>query len=239
MDSLKIVSLNIEQDKHFDRIIPFFKECQPDVILMQEVLLEGIPFLEQTLRMNHSVAILNTYRGIENSKLGLVTFSALGTNSYSIYYRGDPLSPPEIEKGKGQAANLARAILVTELVKSGHPYRMINTHFTWTPDGHPSERQYVDVDVMLQHLSKIPEFVLCGDFNAPRGKPIFDKIASKYKDNIPPHITTTIDKNLHRAGDLNLVVDGIFTTPRYQVDSVEIISGLSDHCAILAKVAVK
>lgn len=228
--------MNIEQDKHFDHIIPFLKKSQPDIILMQEVFLKDIPFLEKTLEMHSSFAILNTFRDIEKSEFGLVTLSAWDSKSYNIYYRGNPSNPPDI--GKGEAFNQARAILVTEVVKGKNQYRVINTHFTWTPDGQPSERQYVDLDIMLQHLSKLSDFVLCGDFNAPRGKPIFDKIASKYKDNIPPHITTTIDKNLHKAGNLNLVVDGIFSTPKYQVNSVEVIPGLSDHCAIMARVLV-
>ncbi len=230
-NGLKVVSLNIEQDKHFDRIIPFFKESQPDVILMQEVYFKDIPLLEKTLTMHAAFAILNTFRNKENSEFGLVTLSALETNSYSIYYRGDPANPPAL--GKGEAANQARAILVTDLVKNNAQYRVVNTHFTWTPDGQPTERQYTDIDILLQHLSEIPEFVLCGDFNAPRGRPIFDKIASRYKDNIPSDITTTIDQHLHKAGDLNLVVDGIFTTPTYQVNAVEVISGLSDHCAVM------
>lgn len=236
-DDLKIVSLNIEQDKHFDRIMPFLKEYHPDVVLMQEVFFKDISFLEKTLKMNSVFAILNTFRDRENSEFGLVTLSALESKSNSIYYRGDPANPPAL--GKGEAANQARAILVTDLMKGKDRYRVINTHFTWTPDGQPSERQYIDVDIMLQHLSHFSDFVLCGDFNAPRGKPIFDKIAAKYKDNIPPQITTTIDKHLHRAGDLNLVVDGMFTTPKYQVNSIEIISGLSDHCAVKATVSLK
>lgn len=90
--------------------------------------------------------------------------------------------------------------------------------------------------ILLKFLSEIPEFILCGDFNAPRGGIIFDTIASKYKDNIPSEINTTIDKNLHKAGDLKLVVDGLFTTPSYQITSIKIIDSLSDHCAILANI---
>lgn len=238
VNHLKIVSLNIEQDKHFDRIIPFLKKMQPDIILMQEVYLKDIPFLEKTLEMKASFAILNTFRDRENSEFGLVTLSALAYKSHTIYYRGDSTNPPILEKGKGEAANQARALLITEVVKGSTQYRAINTHFTWTPDGQPTDKQYKDVDIMLGHLSTFSDFVLCGDFNAPRGRPIFDKIASKYKDNIPSDITTTIDKNLHRGGDLNLVVDGMFTTPKYQTHSVEIIAGLSDHCAVMGVVSL-
>jgi exonuclease III len=33
----KIISLNIEEDKHLERVLPFFKHQQADVILLQEV----------------------------------------------------------------------------------------------------------------------------------------------------------------------------------------------------------
>jgi hypothetical protein len=80
---------------------------------------------------------------------------------------------------------------------------------------------------------------MCGDFNAPRGRLIFDRIATKYKDNIPPYVTTTIDKNIHHAGDLQLVVDGLFSTSKYEVRSVQVLDGLSDHCAIIGEVFIK
>lgn len=236
-DCLKIISLNIERDRHFDRFIPFLEEHQPDIVLLQEVFAKDIAFLELKIKMKGSFVALNTFRGIENSKFGLLNLSTLDSKSYSIYYRGDGLDLPAI--GPGEAANMARAILVTEFTKNNQQYCVINTHFTWTPDGCPSDKQYEDIDVMMDNLLEIPEFILMGDFNAPRGTPIFDRIASKYKDNIPPHVTTTIDKDFHKAGDLNLVVDGLFTTSKFCVNSVEVISGLSDHCAVLAVVSPK
>lgn len=238
-DYLKVISVNIERDLHFDRLIPFLKKNQPDIVLMQEVCEKDIPFLEKSLGMKGTFAVLNSLKDIENSTMGLLNLTALPAKTYSTYYRGNEKEPPVIEKGKNEGAKTARAILVTEFMKGNHPYCVINTHFTWTPDGHPSEKQVVDLDIMLEYLSKIPEFILGGDFNAPRGRPIFDKIAEKYRDNIPKTVTTTIDKDLHKAGDLQLVVDSIFTTPAYQVDAVEVISGVSDHCAILAEISVK
>ncbi len=79
-------------------------------------------------------------------------------------------------------------------------------------------------------------FVLCGDFNAPRGGEIFSELAARYRDNIPAQYTTSIDASLHRAGDLQLMVDGIFTTPEYQASSVLLHSGVSDHYAVTADI---
>ncbi|MBP6950894.1 MAG: endonuclease/exonuclease/phosphatase family protein [Alphaproteobacteria bacterium] len=233
---LNIFSLNIEKDNHFSRIIPFFQQKKPDVILLQEVFLEDIPFLEKELRMKSTFVPMKTLVYKEDQKtLGVATFSALPVKkAYHTYYFGTdenlPIGP------EGNPFNTARAILVTEIVKDNKTNRLINTHFTWTPDGTDSDQQHQDLQNLLQLLAEIPSFILCGDFNAPRGKVIFNKIAAKYKDNIPSHIKTTIDKTLHRAGDLQIVVDGLFSTPNYSVKSVEVLEGLSDHCAISAKV---
>ena len=236
---LNILSLNIEKNNHFSRIIPFFQQKKPNVLLLQEVFLEDIPFLEKELGMKSTFTPMKTLFYKEDQKtLGLATFSALPVKkAYYAYYFGTdedlPIGP------EGNPFNTARAILITEIVKDNKTYCFINTHFTWTPDGTDSDQQHQDLQNLLRLLAEIPSFILCGDFNAPRGKVIFNKIAAKYKDNIPSHIKTTIDKTLHRAGDLQLVVDGLFSTPNYSVESVEVLDGLSDHCAISAKVLLQ
>jgi endonuclease/exonuclease/phosphatase family metal-dependent hydrolase len=102
--------------------------------------------------------------------------------------------------------------------------------------GDVTEKQTQDLKALLAILEKIPEFVLTGDFNAPRGRETGDTIAAKYKDNIPEHYTSSIDP-MHRAGELPYVVDGIFTTPQYLASNVELHLGVSDHKAVTATIA--
>jgi endonuclease/exonuclease/phosphatase family metal-dependent hydrolase len=234
-DFLKLVSLNIEKDRHFDRILPFLKKERPDVILLQEVFSKDIPRFEETLQMNSAFAIMKILQ-VEGNQcpLGVATFSPLSLTAQSAYYRGTPETLPIVPEGN--PTNTNQVILETTVLKNQKKYRLINTHFTWTPDGQDTPLQHQDLHGLLKLLSQLPDFILCGDFNAPRGRVIFDTIASQYKDNIPSHIITTIDKNLHRAGDLQLVVDGLFSTPQYRVESVKLFDGLSDHYAISAKI---
>lgn len=240
--SLSIFSLNIEQDCHLDQIISFLENQKPDVILLQEVLDKDLATFENALGIKSIFAVQNIllYEG-GAMQLGMATFLNLPIiREYSAYYRGNGADPVVLRLEElnmpETALRMGRAILVTEFIKDNQSYCVINTHFTWTPDGKSNVQQMQDLPLFLQLLSEIPEFILCGDFNAPRGGVVFDTIAAQYKDNIPVEVHTTIDKNLHKAGPLNLVVDGIFTTPKYCVHSVQIIDGLSDHCAILAKV---
>ncbi|MEB3702860.1 hypothetical protein Bealeia1_00050 [Candidatus Bealeia paramacronuclearis] len=89
---------------------------------------------------------------------------------------------------------------------------------------------------LIQLLSQFPDFILCGDFNASRDRVVFDKIASFYKDNIPAQATTSIDKMLHRAGDLQLFVDGLFLTSHYRIEDVKLHAAPSDYMGIITKV---
>ncbi len=234
-DRLKIISLNVEQDRHFERIIPFLKEHQPDIVFLQEALDKDISFLEETLHMTSFFSPSNyLIRKDGIPKVGIVTLSALPMTSYSAYYRGKKEDLSVIEEGSGE--DMARSLIVTTVHKNNTPFCFVNVWFTWSANAQPTEMQYQDVEALLQLLSPLPEFVLCGDFNAPRGGPIFNVFATRFKDNIPPHVTTTLDKKWHRAGDLQLVVDGVFTTPSYQVTSLELFDGLSDHWGIVAEV---
>lgn len=234
---LKIICLNIEMDRHFERILPFFKEQQADVILLQEVLGKDQKLLEEATNMYGIYTIQNIICSEKTEDyLGLLTLSNLPIiKNDHIFYRGD--GAQLIRMTEKEPEKTARALTMIEVVKGHQTYRILNTHFTWTPNGQPNEEQYQDLQYLLTHLIQIPEFIFCGDFNAPRGTPIFDTLAANYKDNIPVHISTTIDKNHHRCGDLGIVVDGVFTTSGYKIMDLQVVDNLSDHCALLASVA--
>lgn len=243
MQSINIISLNIEQDWHLENVVALVQAKQVEVILLQEVLAKDLPYLQAELQMQAEFAVLNyiTHSNGKHNKhskqqLGLATLSKLPILKSSVsYYRGDGTNPPHINKGEPE--KMDRAVLAIEVVKSGQRFCLLNTHFTWSADGKPSELQYHDLAKFLLIIENFPEFVLGGDFNAPRGTAIFDTLATKFQDNIPREVNTTLDKNLHIAGYRKLVVDGLFTTPAYQVNNIEVVDGISDHCAIVAAIS--
>ena len=116
-------------------------------------------------------------------------------------------------------------------------YRVCTTHFRWTPDGEADDAQRTDMIALLSVLESLQDFVLVGDFNTPRGGDMFAELANRYKDNVPREFTSSLDPTLHRAAPLERMVDGIFTTPCYVVSDVEMISGISDHRALVANIS--
>ena len=65
---------------------------------------------------------------------------------------------------EGDPLNTARGILITKFHKANKTYCLINTHFTWTPNGQDSEQQHVDLKNLFRCLDKFPDYILCGDF---------------------------------------------------------------------------
>ena len=237
---LKLISLNIEGNFHLDEVIPFLTQEKPDVICLQEVYKKNLPQLESKLSMKaHFYPMANV------NKPHPLKFPLLGQMGLAIL-TSLPSTPPQKKHYKPTKKNLPfigwksdtenRLVLWTTVTKNSSSFTIATTHFTWALPKNADQDQAPFLKRMINILSTIPELILCGDFNAPRGQKTFDHLASVYKDNIPQHITTTIDPNIHRKKNLKLVVDGLFTTPHYTARNVKVHCGVSDHCAIIAEI---
>ncbi len=235
---MKLISLNIEGSRHLDLVLPFLKAEAPDVICLQEFLQKDFSLFEKELGMR------GTYEGLllwDMDKPGDYQLWGLGilsrfpmTHRNAEYYFG----APNIVKKHDTAiqSNVNRAVLGATIPHPEGNFHIANTHFPNSSIGDVvTDFQRTTLEKLLSVLEDMPEFVLCGDLNAPRGLEIFDRLAAQYKDNIPPEYTSSIG-SFHRAGPLPYVVDGLFTTPHYQVESVRLVDGLSDHKAVVAEI---
>jgi endonuclease/exonuclease/phosphatase family metal-dependent hydrolase len=241
MAPLKLVSLNVEGNRHVERVFSFLEKTDADVICLQEVFETEFRLLRRVLRMHGMFAPVTRigekeYKNVSGTPgiegVGLLTrlpFRELSQH----YYLGAHHPIPEY---KDRDMNTINRVLVTATVtRDGADYIVGTTHFTWTPDGKANDDQRRDIKSLLKILAGIPEIILVGDFNAPRGREIWGMLASLYKDNIPADVDTTIEANLSRHGDLRLVVDGCFTTPHFKAVRVDLIQNISDHWAVRAE----
>src|SRR3989344_221067 len=239
--SLKLVCLNIEKDRHLDRIIPFLSEQMPDVFCAQEVYESSIPAIAGALPGSSYVYVPMTGWPKESppQMQGVAIFSRFPVKAQDVrYYVGAPGQVPDSDDNDPLTYNANnRPLVICDVEKGGDVFRICTTHFTWTPDGQPTDEQRKDMKALLALLDDAGELVLAGDFNVPRGGELFGMLAARYKDNVPSHYTTSIDGDLHKRGQLNRMVDGIFSTPAYSVSGVEMICGVSDHCALIATVS--
>lgn len=243
---IKILSLNIEGDKHLPRIIKLVKQEKPDIVCLQEVFEEDFHLFHRQFNMQgiFMPTVWIDSAGLpgfgKNGPFGIALFSKLAGEFGGDYYfrrRGDRL--PRY-KGKPNAGN--RGLIWQEIKGKGKKEegkRLIvaTTHFTWSKNGQTTEKQRRDLKALIKLLvNKVKPDVLCGDFNAPRGQEIWSAISGKFTDNIPPEAKTTLDPDLHYSHGVKLVVDGFFTKPngKLKVESLRLIRGISDHLAVSA-----
>lgn len=232
--ALKLLTLNIENDRHLDRVQAALTEHRPDIVCLQEVLESDCARLATSggYDVTFSLSGRLPKSSGEERNWGVAVLSRVPVSRHSQHYYADDLQMRVLRE-----PNDARRVLVmTELQYRGQPYRIATTHFTWSADGHINESQRTDFRRLKRVLADYPDYVVCGDFNAPRGREMFSQFIDELGliDHLPAHVTSTIDPQFHRARALELVVDTIFSTPEYRVTDTRVLEGISDHKGILA-----
>lgn len=238
---MKLISLNIQGDNHFDRFLPFIQQEAPDVVCLQEVLREDLPMIESNLGMKCvSHAPMTLFKSaldgsLKTHGLAILTNNPV-TDIQTDYYATCGREIGDLVRFEDWPSTVQRVLLSCSITIGDGQFRIGTTHFTWSADGQADDVQRKDISTLFAVLSQFEDIVFCGDFNAPRGREIFDMIAAKYTDNIPREVTTTLDQTLHRAPGLQYVVDGLFSSPAYTVSDSRVVDGLSDHCGVVGEV---
>jgi endonuclease/exonuclease/phosphatase family metal-dependent hydrolase len=237
--SCSVLTLNIEGDRHLNQVTALLQQLQPEVACLQEVFKVHLPQLAEAMggAEYHFVPMLlidgkGGSRFPPLGEYGLAFFSRLPMGPVQVkYYAGDPAHLPIRQDGKPNQTN--RLVLWTDVQVGNEWLRIATTHFTWSERGELTPLQAENFATLRSiYLSDIREGLFCGDFNAPRGGEIYHQLTQMFQDNIPPDITTTLDKDLHRAGDLQFVVDYLFTAGPYQITDVQLHAGVSDHLGV-------
>ena len=238
--TLKIISLNIQEDRNFTRIIPFFQKEQADILCLQEVFQVDLPYLETQTQMQSyfvpkmNVLFPNRYNIPLKGLQGMAILTTISPIKFDYaYYSNQSNEIPVFVDGDPNSDN--RVVSWIDFRIQSQNYRVATTHFTWSEKGEVSDLQQKHFRELEQILDRIDPCILCGDFNTPRGSEIYDKLALRYQDCIPATVKTTIDPKLHRAAGLQLVVDGMFCSDSYHHQHTKVVSGLSDHQAIVSE----
>ena len=206
MSSVSLVTLNVQVSEHLERASAFLKKQQADVVCLQELAEGDVNLYKEAIgAIEHFYApmVRETRRGVA-SVVGIGIFSRLPMrNTQALCYDGDMARLPETDSSKPETFGKKNQVLiVADIDRDGTPFKICNTHFTWTFDGQADDRQRRDMQAMLAAVLPMGELVFCGDFNAPRGWEMFTELTKHFKDNVPPQYITSLDRKLHRAGHL-------------------------------------
>jgi endonuclease/exonuclease/phosphatase family metal-dependent hydrolase len=243
---LKLFSLNMEGHKHLGRVISLLQAEKPDVICLQELFEIDIPVLEQLFDMKWIYMPMADVKKVDRHQphalgkwgVGIFTNLPMSEIGAEIYFGQPDILPTFMDQDNPNAMN--RILLHAQVQKDNQVFTVATTHFTWSKEGLYTDEQARDFANLNQALTTLKEFVVCGDLNSPRqGEPenVFNQLAATYNDNIPADVTTSIDGQFHKAGQLELMVDSLFSTPEYKVDNVRVIGGVSDHKAVVGDIS--
>jgi endonuclease/exonuclease/phosphatase family metal-dependent hydrolase len=238
--SLALACINIERSKHLSRVTTFLCEHAPDVACLQEVVADDVEPLSDQVGYPHRFFI-PMCRFPEPSDARPIGIAILSRHAFAsseeIGYAGGGSGRDVLDRSSEETRFRTNRYSVGLVVVPFHgvSFTIATTHFPWSDHARTLDFQRTACDRLLEVLNG-RSLVLCGDFNAPRGKEIFSRLAARWIDHVPLTYTTSLDPILHRAGFLQLMVDGVFSTPDYDVSSATLHQGVSDHCAITAQV---
>jgi endonuclease/exonuclease/phosphatase family metal-dependent hydrolase len=235
---LKMASVNIEAGKHLMTVREFLTKEKADLVCLMEVRQADV--LDLAGATYPFVVFAPSDILVSGEVTGVAILSKYPIFETDKYYCGE--NSDKYTRLPRVMGTHAPTLLMAKIMKGNVEYQLGAIHFSWTADGHENERQIAHLAKLLKYLNDKGELVLSGDFNIPRGYPLYYLTKENYKDNIPQSVSTTIDSKLHRAnweeeGKLKLVVDYVFSTPKYEVSGVRVESGVSDHCGVVCKIS--
>ena len=238
---LKLISVNIEKNRHYNTVLPFLDEENADVVCLQEVPEE---FSRELGKLGYKTSFAPMSIDDIDTTIGIMFASKLPYNSKTVYYHGSADTVVKYGESRKDKTGSNAYILATVSTLENN-FLIATTHMTDTKDGHEDYFQTKCTANLLDALSKEKPHLICGDFNMPRGyNSLYEKMTATYTDNIPPKYKSSLDKNLHRLGDKvvdqpifdEYMVDYIFTQPPYKAKDVRLEFGISDHAAVIATI---
>ncbi len=220
--AIKFLQLNIETDKHIDRILPFLEKENFDVICFQEIYENDAKMLAEKFNLHLCLGKEVLRKG--DSKAIFSKYPFTKTGEHHLWHSDDRYHL------KNESFSLLEACILYE----GKEYTFFTTHL---PVSYPGdiivEYQLECYKILKPILENKENFLFTGDLNAPRGTFIFDDLASFLVDHIPLDLESTLDPILHRIQNkFKYVVDGVLSKGDHKVSEIYVHEGLSDHKAI-------
>ena len=239
---MKLITLNVEMKKHYDKVLPFRESEDPDVLCLQEAPEEMATMLQELGYTTSFLPIVLRPNADNVYPEGALLAAKSPLHHVSAEYYFKPHSTIQLENNSLKRESYAAGFIIADIKEC----KVATTHFTWTPNGaDPNEDQKEDLPKLLSMLKGYGPHILCGDMNIPRHhSPLYEDLLLQYTDNVPPKYKSSLDKSIHRLGDLpekanlfsDFVVDYVFTQPPYRAENVRLEFGLSDHAAVVADI---
>jgi endonuclease/exonuclease/phosphatase family metal-dependent hydrolase len=242
----KIITLNMEGNKHYKSIIPFLEAEQADILCHQEAPEEFQEVLRNMGYHTSFAPMLKTTINNEELTIGLILATKSPHESRTVYYHQPTPATVTLDQDDPEHT-LSIPYLMADILTSDGTYTVATTHLIDTVNGKEDELQTRIFENMCRLLEKAPPHIICGDFNMPRGhNALYPLMIQNYKDTVPTHYPSSLDRNIHRLGTVdipekifdNYMVDYIFTQSGYAATDVRLQFGVSDHAAVIGHISI-
>lgn len=236
---MKLISLNLEGKRHLGTALPFLEEEKPDCVALMEVSKDTEIWMKE--RGYHTTVSPMTRVTQDGSQFEIaLLFGSLEPHTATSHYYYHPNNNGIIDIIQEDIRGSVAHPIIFASVQN---FNIAATHFTWNPQGEIADiNQKTDLASLLSYLKNKPPHILCGDFNIPRHlNSLYNVLIEHYKDAIPAEYKSSLDKNLHRLGNIeehnnifnSFMVDYVFTQPPYSTSNTRLEFGISDHAAIV------
>lgn len=260
---LNVLHLNIERNKHLDSVHTLIQEKNPDIICLQEIMYKDAVKLASDFGCGLAFSpLLSIKNGDNQDNQGSAIMSHYPIRDINIHRYDDdknidvPVhSDDEVISHNGKRPNdrFMYHYAVLEVLVQCDAYKIVTvatTHFPVVdhhghklPDHDLSKLKSIKeiektneyLDRVLNVIRKLQSpIIFTADLNNARGDFVYDSIAHELVDTVPLEVDSTIDPKIHRVKKLKLVVDTIMTSQNIELNSFELIEGVSDHKALIA-----
>ena len=234
--AFRFLQLNMEEDRHLQKILPLIQEHDFDVLLLQEITKSTFTRIKQDL--GYPYAEFGDMRpSLYSDDISGVSILSKHPGAFAIETFLDIANDNENHRG----AYAYRLVSFTP--SSCSDMTFLTTHL---PVNYPapviSELQRNAYKGLIELLEKKERFILTGDLNSPRSNEntiynsLYDQLIEKFQDQLPKNVLTTIDSKLHSVKGLSYTVDAILTSGDIEVKNIGITENISDHMGIHGEV---
>ena len=128
MMTLRLLQLNIERSKHFDRVLPFLQTHTPEVLCIQEIYEHDVPRFEALGYHAYFAATNIRKEGVEEGAQGVALFSTLPMQkTWTAQYGGTQGALPIYQGETPEAKHDTQRFVATftEVQKDGKVFRNV------------------------------------------------------------------------------------------------------------------
>ncbi len=265
--TFNILHLNIERNNHIDKLKNLIKENNPHIICLAEAMYKDIQKIATDFQYQFAFAPLILLKDEDNTDqegsaiLSKYPILEINKHRYDDYISDttpivsiDDLISKNGERPKNRFEYNYTLLTASIKLNENQNITVSTTHFPITDHNSPGHKNHemknlLNIDdiehsnVCIDRLIKIIRsvngpIIFTADLNNPRGEYIYDLLAHELIDIVPISLKSSIDPNLHRVKNLELLVDTIMVSSDFTIESFKVIEGVSDHKAFIASLNI-